>query len=338
MDKKKILKYLLNIDHIEKNWFLRYGITKRRKDSLLKCSDHKGSLFNTNSESTLSLFMFGNIDRWTQLEIEDILPRKRNSRWNPDFFQNLEKSNLSNIEMMKGKKETYWQDLKLAEIFKVKKESLKNNILLFEVEFYNKNLHGNGNKKDNISFLDIKDQNSWTRYDVVIIFPDEKKFVFIESKYKSDISTTTKHFPKIGQMIRGLETAFLTTNHHNSRYSDWDFTYIMLGQKLLDDYSLTKYNNKLDDLGSMLVKYNDRLNKKYRSSTNEDCYPHYFGKFIKKVPKRVKKLYWKDLGNIIKKQEPRFFSDYFKKLEEGSFDKRTVNRFKLKLREAGIHF
>lgn len=337
MEDERKLKNLLNMSSLEKNWYLKYGITERRKESLLEDPDHRGSLLNANSETTLSLFLLGNIDNWVQAKEKCLFPRDKNSKWNREFFKELKEFEDSELKNQIEKKSTLWKNQQLSSKLEMKKDELNKNILLFEVEFCNKMLQGDKEKYD-VSFLDIRERKKWIRYDAVLIFPSEKKFVFIESKFKSDIGTTTKNYPGIDQLIRGLEAAFLTTHHPSSDYSDWDFNYLVLGQKLLDDYTLTKYNEKLDDLGPLLVEYNEKLNNKYRNSTNENCYPEYFGEFIKKVPERVKKIYWKDLGDMIKRKKPDFFNQYLENLRENPFDEKTVDDLLRKFKEAGIRF
>ncbi len=326
------LKDLLNISQVGNDWHRWYGITERRKDSLLKGFSHPGSFFNPNSESTLTLFMLGNLDGWSQPSLIDEPPRDERSEWRSSFFLEL----IEGCEHLK-KQNTFWEDLVLSRKLGIKRSHLEINILLFEVELRSEAVHcGDEESRDNISFLDISDKNRWVQFDAVMILPRIKTFVFFESKFQSDVSRNSENYPRVDQIMKGLESAYLLTNHEKSPYSDWDFRYVLICPKVLNQYGLTAYQNILDNLGEDLVEYNDLLNKRFHSSLNEETYPEYFGQFLNQAPEKISKLHWKELGDVINKDDECFFSRYFQKLEEKGFSGRKVDNIRKKFKKAGI--
>jgi len=337
MDSLKKISKLLNMSNAEKDWFRYYGITERRKDSLLRDHTHPNSIFNSNSETSLTLFLLGNIDRWSQTSIGIETPRDKNSRWNLSFFEKLVECD----EELTGflKENSVWNSSRISDILGLSNFDMKKNIILFELELFNQVLHlGNRNSRDNISFLDISESGKWIQYDAVMILPKAKRFVFFESKFKSDVSTKSQNYSRINQMIKGLEAAHLITEYEKSPYQDWDFRYVIICPKLLDDYGLTRYNKTADSIGKYLVKYNDLLNNRYNGSVNHECYPELFESFIKETPEKISKLYWKDLGELLMDENQHFFADYFRELRKADFDPNRIAHLKKKLKGAGIRF
>ncbi len=326
------VKELLKLPRSGKDWHRWYGITERRKDSLLEGFSHPGSFFNPNSESTLSLFILGNIDRWTQPTNPFGPARDKRSKWKSSFFLDLIQAGNK-----LRKQDTLWKSLVLSRKLGLKRSHLEKNILLFEVELCSGAVHcGDEKSKNNISFLDISGKNRWVQFDAVMLLPEIKTFVFFESKFKSDVSRNSENYPRVNQIMKGLESAFLLTNHKKSPYSDWDFRYVLICPKVLNQYGLTAYQNILDDLGEDLVKYNDLLNKRFHSSLNEETYPEYFGQFLSQAPDKVSKIHWAELGKILKEDDDLFFSKYFEGLEERGFSDRKVNNIRKKFKAAGI--
>jgi len=301
----------------------------------LKEPSHPNSFFNPNSESTLTLFMLGNLDRWNQFYIQIEPPRDKNSSWNQSFFRQMVTN--QDLDRKLIDKNTWWENLGLSEIIGVERGELEKNILLFEVELYSNALHlDSQSSKNNISFLDLENSRRWVRYDAVMMIPCSKKFVFFESKFRSGLSTNSLNYPRIDQMMKGLEAAHLLTENEMSPYNDWDFNYILICPKLLHDYELTRYNKKADSIGKHLVEYNDLLNDRYNDSINKRCYPENFESFIQKTPGRVFTLHWKDLGEALLQANSDFFSNYFSRLEETCFDEKRLRGIRKKFREAGI--
>jgi len=333
---KKISK-LLNMPNVKKGWFQYYGITEKRNNSLLRDNTHPDSIFNANSETSLTFFLLGNIDAWSQISIDMESPRDEKSNWNRSFFEKLIEFDSESAEIMK--ENALWGYSRISDVIGPSDYDLKKNILLFELELFNDALHhGDKKSRENISFLDISENRKWIRYDAVMILPKAKRFVFFESKFKSDVSLNSRNYSHINQMMKGLEAAHLITEYKKSPYQDWDFRYVIICPKLLDDYHLTRYNKTADSIGKYLVKYNDLLNDRYKGCVNEECYPDLFESFIKEIPEKISKIYWKDLGELLKKKNQHFFKDYFEELKIAGFDKNRVKGLKKKFKEAGIHF
>ncbi len=333
---KKISK-VLNMPNLEKEWFYHYGITEKRKNSLFKDHTHPNSIFNPNSETSLTLFLLGNIDGWSQISIDKEVPRDKSSKWNRSFFESLVESDRESVKILK--ENSLWDIPKISDVLGPSDYDLKKNILLFELELYNDALHlGDKKSRENISFLDISGNGKWIRYDAVMIVPKAKRFVFFESKFKSDVSTNSQNHSRVNQMMKGLEAAHLITEYERSPYQNWDFRYVIICPKLLDDYHLTRYNKTADSFGKYLVKYNDLLNDRYKDRVNEECYPDLFESFIKETPEKISKIYWKDLGDLLMNEKQHFFKDYFEELKRMGFDKNRVEGLKKKFKEAGIHF
>lgn len=326
---------VLNMPDAKKDWFRWYGITERRKNSLLKDPSHPNSFFKSNSESTLTLFILGNLNRWGQPSLDIEAPRDVNSQWDPSFFRQMTRYSESNEKLIG--EDNCWEDTRLSSILDVENSELKKNILLFEVELYNDAVHlGSEKSKNNISFFKLKETERWVRYDALMMIPGSKKLVFFESKLQSDLSYSSGDYGYLDQLMKGLEAAHLLTEKEESPYSDWDFDYVLICPKLLDDYELTRYTKKADSIGKNLVKYNDLLNDRCGDSINDECYPKHFESFIKKTPERIHTLYWKDLGEALSYGNSKFFTEYFSRLENAGFNTEHILGIKKKFREAGI--
>ncbi|MFP4185115.1 MAG: hypothetical protein ACLFSM_02780 [Thermoplasmata archaeon] len=334
MNARSKIEKLLNMSDYREDWFRWYGLTERRKESLLDDRSHPNSLFNPNSESTLTLFMLGNLDDWNQPSLEIDPPRKTDSRWNPSFFEQIsDEVAMKNTSIDKVSR---WDKSGLSKIVGSDEKYLNNNILLFEVELHNDALHlGLDRSKENISFMDLTDAKRWVRYDAVMMIPEIKRLIFFESKLQSELSCSSEKYDHLDQMMKGLEGAHLITEKEGSPYNDWDYEYVLICPKLLDDYDLTRYNRKVKNIGRSLVRYNDLLNNRSSDSINDECYPQNFGSFIKKVPERIHKLYWKDLGKALVDSDRRFFIDYFNRLDE-CFDIKKSEGVKKRFREVGL--
>ncbi len=337
MESHTKIRKILNIPYDRKDWFRWYGITERRKDSLLEGISHPNSFFNPGSESTLTLFMLGNIDGWDQYDHSIDPPRDDSSRWDPSFFKEV-------VRHSKGKEDFMEKDLnrsraELLDVLDIKRDGMENIFLLFEFELYNDGIDIRSEwSKEDISFLDLEDIGRWIRYDAVMILPYVERLIFFESKLRSDLSYNTQNYPYLDQLIKGLESAHLLTEKEESPFSGWDFNYVLICPKILDDYSLTRYNKETDNIGKAIVEYNDLLNGKYSDSINDECYPKHFGSFVKRAPETLKKLYWEDLADALLEENSDFFYDYFEKLEDMDLDKKYLKGIRQRFREAGIRF
>ncbi len=330
--KLDIHRTLMGTDVLKNDWNLCYGLTQNRKESLLKERDHKNSFFNLNSENSLTLFIFGNLDDWIQVDDLKTKPRDGRSRWTQDFFDNI-RAGYELYNNDNGKKKLFENLLEkstdLADI------DSRNSVLLFEFGIMNSAFHG-GDPFRKLSFLDLSGMNRWVKFDAVLILPFEKMFVFFESKLDSDISRSTKKYPKINQIIKGLESAFLLTNHEDSLYDGWDFRYILNCPRVINEYDLTYYNYINKYTGKNLVKYNDLINKEYPCRINESCYPQYFGGFVKEVRDKISMIYWDDLAEILCEEKEDFFVKYLDEIEDEIDGRRKYKAIKNRFKSANI--
>ncbi|MEA2052138.1 MAG: hypothetical protein U9O90_04860 [Euryarchaeota archaeon] len=333
-DSDKTIYLLLNIKSpITGTWYLTYGLKDRRR-ALLNPS-HNDGLTNPISETSLTLFVLGNIDGWEQIENLAVLPRvQSNSDWNGDFFDNIRSRGTSNFHP-KGKKVNHlWDAVLLVDnLYEYSRSALDNSYLLFEFEILNSEFHSNPTgifKK--LSFFDISSKTKWSRFDAVLILPTIKRFIFIESKFKSDTSENTSKYP-IDQISRNLESAFLLTNHKDSLYLDWDFIYLFISPSIKSQSGTKNYERiinkfKEGDCNSIESPYNN-ANNSYRRDNNE-----YFDTFCKNIGKHIVRIYWDQLGEILNDEQPNFFAKYFERLGKENNEWKTM--IEDKFREAGL--
>ncbi len=325
-------RLLLNSDKLETDWNLYYGLTDNRSKSLLNKKDHKNSFYNSNSENSLTLFVFGNLDDWSQNGNLKLKPRDDRSRWSKNFFDSLR----SGEKLYKGSKNS-------KNLLKKSIESnldltgldMTDSVLLFEFSVMNSSFHG-GETFRKLSFLDLKYTNRWVKFDAVLILPSEKLFIFIESKMESDISTSTARYPKVNQIIKGLESAYLLTNHKDSLYEGWDFRYVITCPRVINEYNMTYYNYITKYIGKNLVEYNDLINKEYPEDINESCYPKYFGGFLKEVRDKISMVYWDEITKYLFDQDDNFFMNYLKRVEKNLDEKEKFKAIKTRFKRANL--
>lgn len=310
---------------------------------MVKDAPHPDSFFNSNSETALTLFMLGNLDSWSQVSSLPERPREETKRssWSESFFRSFSGSKDVEDKCNERKEEGLWDRPKIRRNLSLKKREVQKTkkILLFEFEVACGAVHcGKEKSRRNVSFLDISDKYSKVRYDAVLIIPEKKIFVFFESKLETDTSAEGEGKNRLDQVVKGLESAFLLTNHEKSRYSDWDFRYVLICPRLLDQYALTGYHHVLENVEKYIARYNDLLNRKKSSSVNEETYPEYFGKFVKEAPQKLSKVYWNDMGKVLNNDRKNFFSDYFERLERSELSERKVKSVRKRLKRAGISF
>ncbi len=259
-----------------------------------------------------------------------VRPRHPDSSWNQGFFRKIHAGEevYNSIPEKKGLWDRVGIDALGDEI------DPSNSILLFEFQIMNKTFFLGHKGMKNLSFLDIEGQRRWTQFDAILILPREKTFIFFEAKLDTDVTQRSKRYEKMDQIIRGLESAFLLTNCEKSPYHDWDFHYVLVCPRILCQYDLTNYKREIERIEEKLVRYNDLLNRRFSESINEECYPSYFGEFIKKVPERTSYLHWDELGDVISRGTS-FFNDYFNELSR-EFPSEKVKNIENKLTKAGI--
>lgn len=329
-DSDKIIYLLLNIKSpITGTWYLTYGLTEDRRRALLN-SSHSDGLTNPTSETSLTLFVLGNIDGWEQIENLAVLPRvKSNSDWNGDFFDNIRRG--SNFHPDSKKVNHLWE--LVDKLDEYSRSALDDSYLLFEFEILNSEFHSipTGIFKK-LSFFDISSKRKWSKFDAMLILPTIKQFIFIESKFESPTSENTSTYP-IDQISRNLESAFLLTNHKDSRYLDWDFIYLFISPSIKSQSGTKNYERIINkfkdgDCNSIESPYNN-ANSSYRRDNNE-----YFDAFCKNIGKHIVRRSWNQLGEILKDEQPNFFEKYFERLgkENNEWKTMTENKF----REAGL--
>ncbi|MEA2075050.1 MAG: hypothetical protein U9O85_04890 [Euryarchaeota archaeon] len=331
------LKYLLNCDYLIEDWNLSYGVTKSRSDALTR-PNHPDSFLKSHSETALTLFLLGNMDGWKQIGTLKTLPRDKDSKWSKTFFENIRESQ-DNFDSTPTRDVLWMYNKKRKEeIFECEGEDIQKSILLFEFEIMNSAFHSvQGKPFKELSFLDIRGKKKWSRFDAVLIVPNEKLFVFFESKFTRDVTPTTKDYPFINQIMRNLESAFLLTNHQDSLYKDWKFKYALICPREIYRYKLKYYPYVFDHIKESIDIYNEILEKEYKSSINKACYPKYFESFAAQIPECVFQIYWDELGTILQKKDKNFFPNYFNCLKETGLKKENIENIKRRLRDVGIN-
>ncbi|MDD2666153.1 MAG: hypothetical protein PHD13_07135 [Methanocellales archaeon] len=335
MTNLRTLKYLLNYNDLTDDWNLSYGITKNRSDALLTSPKH--SFFNPLSETALTLFLLGNIDGWKQIGTLNIFPRDKDSKWNKTFFDNIRSSiNIFNNIPSRDNLWLYNREFK-EKIFGSDEIDIHRSILLFEFEMMNSAFHPVQRKafKD-LSFVAIRNMRKWSKFDAVLIVPNEKLFIFFESKLTSDISQNTKKYPYINQIMRNLESAFLLTNHRNSLYKDWKFRYVFICPRKIDQYRLTRYSWVLNSIEKSISIFREIINNEYESSINKECYSE-FELFARQIPSCIIKVYWDDIGNILESKDRKFFNNYLDRLEGAGLEEEKIENIKERFRKVGMN-
>lgn len=336
MTNSKALKYLLNCNNLSDEWNLSYGITKKRNDAFTS-PKHPVSFFNPLSETAQTLFLLGNIDGWKQIGTLKTPPRDKDSKWNKAFFDNirLSKDIFDNVPT-RDVLWTYNKEWK-EKIFECEDEHLQKSILLFEFEMMNKAFHSVQSRIfKELSFLDIRKLRKWSKFDAVLIVPNERLFIFFESKFTSDITQTTKEYAYINQIMRNLESAFLLTNHQDSLYKGWKFKYVVISPRKTGQYKY--YSEVLGDIEKSISHYKEIIEKEYKYSINKECYSKYFELFARQIPKKgIFNVYWDELGGILHDKDRDFFSNYFNRLKEAGLREENIKNIKKRFRDVGIN-
>lgn len=215
-------KIILDADDLAEDWNLAYAITPDRRKALLDdARRHPDSFFNATSETAMTVFMLGRLDKWSQAKLPgDEHPRSRNG-WNKAFFSRFAAPwNCSSPR-------TSTLGTFLAERLGLNHKSVVDSFLLFEVRTFNNAFNG-GSTIRNPSFLRV--DGEWSRFDALVILPAAETLVFIESKVGADgIHGAAGH--DVPQPIRNLETAFFVTTLPESQYEGWSFRYMLLCPK-----------------------------------------------------------------------------------------------------------
>lgn len=320
-----MLNTLLNCQSLPQDWHCSYGVTIGRTTALTRAASDSNSLFNRRSETALSLFALGNLDRWGQIGKLTATPRDGQSRWNEQWFTDLRSGKLPyNAAAYKAE---CWGEFLRA--YFPNDRLPKNSVLLFELEIMNQAFHpakGDRTKAFNcLSFLQIPDHKAWSQFDAVLIAPQEQKglLYFIEAKLGSDVSLGTTAYPYVNQIVRNLEAAFLLTNHDDSQYKGWDFRYLLVCPRKPLQYRATYYACVLGTtplpagkVGELLDCYRSLLTTEYAGKQSPE-FAAYFDAFRREAPSRVAVTDWTTVGDELKRQHGvSFFQEYLTKLAQ----------------------
>jgi len=329
MNNLEELKLLFKCENLSEDWYLSYGITRKRNDNLTRPDiEYQNSFYNPHSETALTLFMLGNIDYWKQIGRLNITPRMPNEDcdWDREFFDKIR--NNQDIFNTISKTDIFWENI-LKEKINNKNINFQKSILLFEFRIMNNAFHPhiNGTYKK-LSFTDIHKNQRWSQFDAVLMIPCDKLFVFFESKLcgYDNPNKKTNNIPH--QIIRNLESAYLLTNHEDSLYDEWDFIYVFISPSKIK-YS-DKYYSILDNAG---IVYEEILEEMKKSSS----YYKYFESFKNDISKHIIKKHWNDVGKVLKKNNPNFFNDYFNNLKNsGIIGEKQIENIRERFRIAEI--
>jgi Uma2 family endonuclease len=336
-----MLQVVLNCPRIrEADWHPDYGITSRRNAKLLAVnpvrnrSPHPDSFAHSGSETTLTLFMLGNLDGWKQVDsFCEASPRSRgDDGWNPDFFAGIREGNRHAFTTS-----PLWIKLE-APPFRDTGLDYSAAILLFEFEVMNRAFHAvNGLAFQQLSFLDVGGNRKWGAFDAFMIVPakdpSEKRrgaLIGFESKLDRDISRHTDRFRFVNQIMRNLEAGFWLTHHERSLYREWDFHYVFVCPQSDFVFNSSYYSWLLKDMEGALASYKKVL--EYHRVTQPQRYEN-FGNWAKSHTHR---LHWCDLATVLTGDDPDFFSNYIISLNQPGVPREIGPATVTRLRRAGI--
>jgi len=335
----ELLRSILNCNTLSANWNYSYGITKSKSKALILNSSHKDSFFNPKPESaetTLTLFILGNIDKWKQNDlIHCQVPRNvKNSNWNKSFFDMIRGNNLcpGNVGTNPLWSELFKKNKMMHEI------DFSKSWLLFEFQIMNKAFHSvNGDRFEDLSFLDMKNIDNCGQFDAVLIIPNTHQIIFFEAKLASDISLNTKKYIYINQIIRNLESIFLLTNHKDSLYKNWNSNYVFICPEKVLRYKSKFYSYVLNDIDNQISIYSEILQNEYQNNRNEEADFTSFSKKINDGEFIITKT-WNELGELLKKDDKHFFKKYLENLRTlpKGFTNEQIEVLKKRLLTAGI--
>jgi hypothetical protein len=286
------LSTLLDTPTLPDQWHLSYGITEDRKTALTE-DNGRYSLLNPNSETALTLFLLGRLDRWVQCRALHTHPRN-DTGWNRTLFQNFRNS-ASNVVDAHRPLRTPLRGF-LAEQLDFQAEALDDAVLVFEFEARNRAFDGD-TAFDTLSFLNIKQK--WSLFDAAMIVPAVKRFVFFESKLGADIGRRTTHFKYVSQVMRNLESAFFLCHHPASVYRGWDFKYVVICPRKEYQYRLAYYACLFSDVALHLNLFRDILTTEYASQVSQDRLDRFYDEFQQMVPERVAVRHWDQFWSLL---------------------------------------
>lgn len=332
-----MLKTVLNVQQeLTPNWHLAYGISSDRERTLLAAYPERNSFKHPDSETALTVFMFGNMDGWKQLGSAQC-PRNQKGDWNRLFFDALRSMDGS----PEFRQVARWSRLEHG-LFQDATLNWPKAVLMFEFEIMNSKFHSvQGEPFKHLSFLDIGKNTKWGAFDAFMVVPSrdqtgQRKGVLIgfEAKLKSDISRHTKTFPYVNQVMRNLEAGYWLTHEPDSLYRNWEFHYVFVCPRLEFEKKTTLYSWMLFDANAKeqaAAMYREVLQHHAR---NVD--PQHFQSFCQMVRDRATVLHWDQLAVALRQDNESFWRVYLDKLREQTECAEVLGATLQRLKSAGI--
>jgi hypothetical protein len=312
-----MLRTVLNVCRpLTANWFADYGITSDRNRTLLAPFPERNSFEHPGSETALTLFMLGNLDRWKQVgQFQNGAPRNEQGSWSNSFF-----STVCGPTRTSGHQECgMWSGLGHG-IFADTGLNWSGSTLVFEFEVMNSQFHSiNGEPFKSLSFLDIQVNRKWGAFDAFMVAPSTQPtdqyrgtLIGFEAKLESDISRRTTGFQYVNQVMRNLEAGYWLTHHPDSLYRTWQFHYVFICPR--DDFEM-----KAALYAWMLADKESRREAAHRYRAVLECHgaavdQEHFDSFCRMVADRVTVLHWDQLADVLRRGQANFFPNYFQAL------------------------
>jgi len=318
-------RLLLNCPNLAPEWYLDYGITAARAAALLAASVHPDSLGHPGSETALTLFGLGNLDGWSQAGYFNPSPRDELSpsqAWSRPFFEQVREGNVRFDR--RPEFTTAWWDSPFQEaLLKAGAATPTNTVLLFEFEVMNAAFHTTGGQAfKSLSFFNLRTKRECCQYDVVLLLPTMRRFVFIEAKLGSDLSDASPATPSRDQVIRGLEAAYFLTRAKNSLYLGWDFSYVLLCPPASASPEDQKYARYQDPEGGglkeALAEYKELLRSTGAPAVLPERMP-LWQDFWRTVRKRFTCIEWPAVFQACDRGTPGLLPQYLQRLRAAGF-------------------
>lgn len=295
-------------------WHYDYGMTAKRHQTLLADFPERNSFKHPDSETALSLFMFGNMDAWRQIG-QPTGPRNATGKWSQSLFASLCGGSTASAHQASS----CWPHLNKG-VFCDTTLNWPCALLMFEFRIMNSAFHSvNMQPFKKLSFLDIKDNAQWGTFDAFMVVPaiqptQERRGVLIgiEAKLKSDVSRDTKGFEYVNQVMRNLEAGYWLTHEETSLYRTWEFHYVFVCPRLPFELKSTLYSWMLFDRTAK-----EQAVERYRAvlqhhGANVD--QRHFDSFGQMVRDRATVLHWDQLSQALEHGQTAFWSEYLDKL------------------------
>ena len=313
-------------------WHLSYGLTENRGRALGGPPKNSGSLKNPNSETALTIFLLGHLDKWSQSQKSELpLPRtKISGRLDKNFFKTLKATSDDKANSNKEAENNSFLD-------EIGRQQLSR--LLFEIGVPNIAFSENA-ESIRSSFIDhdlpptpAGAKRKWSQFDAMLFVPTEKRIFGIEAKLGSDISVGTTNYPYVNQIIRNLEAGYWLTKCDHSLFYGWEFHYAFICPESAMEYKATHYSHiltKKEDpcVETAINNYKNFLCAKNRWDKNVDqkdfeCFKNYF---TDKENNHITVHYWSDLAKSLIGRVPNPMKSLY---DHSDFKHASGERFEL---------